>query len=106
MADLMTHVAKKTPAKWYEVGIQLNIGIANLQAFEQQTRDQMRLFSNVFIQWKKDNKIPFAWDTIITALENVGENDTVKDLREWLYTCTSSSTTQATLPGESFAPQN
>ena len=106
MADLMTHVAKKTPAKWYEVGIQLNIEMATLKAFKQQTDDQMMLFSDVFDQWKKENKIPFTWDTIIKALENVGENDTVKDVREWLYPCTSSSTTQATLPGESFAPQN
>ena len=78
MADLMTHVARKTPTKWYEVGIQLNIEIATLQAFEQQTRDQMRLFSAVFERWKKENKIPFTWEAIINALENVGENDTVK----------------------------
>ena len=96
----MTHVARKTPTKWYEVGTQLNIEIATLQSFEQQTRDPMRLFSNVFDQWKKENKIPFTWETIINALENVGENDTVKDVREWLSTCTSSSTTVYALPGE------
>ena len=100
MADLVTLVARKTPTKWYEVGIQLNIKISTLQAFEQQTRDPIRLFIYVFDQWKKENKIPFTWETIINALENVGENHTVKDVREWLSTCTSSSTTVSALPGE------
>ena len=56
MADLMIHVARKIPTKWFDVGIQLNIQIATLQAFEQQTRDRVRLFMEVFEQWKRECK--------------------------------------------------
>ena len=46
--------------------------------------------------------MPFTWDTIIHALENLEENGTVKDVREWLSTCTSSSTELSALPGEIY----
>ena len=91
MADLMSHVAGKTPTKWYEVGIQLNIEISTLDAFEEQTSNQMRLYSKVFNQWKKNTNLPFTWDTIMNALERVGENETVTDIREWLRGETTSS---------------
>ena len=80
----MSLVAKKIPTKWYEIGIQLEIEIPTLEAFEQQTSDQVRLYSKVFDQWKREQKVPFTWETIISTLEVVGENSTAADIREWL----------------------
>ena len=84
MADLMSQVARKTPTKWHEVGIQLNIDTSMLDAFEQQTRDHQRLYSKVFDQWKKEQKLPYTWDTIIIALETIGETETASVIRRWM----------------------
>ena len=84
MADLMVHVATKTPTKWYEVGIQLDIDTSTLEAFEQQYRDHQRLYSKVFDQWKKEQKLSYTWDTIIIALETIGEQETVSAIRKWM----------------------
>ena len=89
MADLMSQVARKTPTKWYEVGIQLKIDTPMLDAFEQQTRDHQRLYSKVFDQWKKEQKLPYTWDTIIVALETIGEKETVSAIRRWMKEKTS-----------------
>ena len=35
MRHLMSHVAKKTPTKWFEVGIQLEIETSTLKVFEE-----------------------------------------------------------------------
>ena len=83
MADLMSQVSRKTPTKWYEVGIQLKIDTSMLDAFEQQNRDHQRLYSKVFDQWKKEQKLPYTWDTIIDALETIGEQETVSAIRKW-----------------------
>ena len=84
MRDLMLHIAKKTPTKWYEVGIQLKIEPSTLDAFEEQIRDQTRLYIKVFVQWRRDHKVPYTWTTIIGALEAVGERTVASDIREWL----------------------
>ena len=80
----MKLVAKKIPTKWYEIGMQLEIEVSTLEAFEQQTSDQLRLYSKVFDQWRNKQKVPFTWDTIITALEEADENSTAAGIREWL----------------------
>ena len=80
----MTHVAHKIPSMWYEVGIQLSITIPTLDAFEEQTNKQTRLYIKVFEQWRKEGKVPYTWDTIIKALEDVGERSTAIELREYL----------------------
>ena len=81
---LMSLVAKKIPTKWYDIGMQLEIEIPTLEAFEQQTSDQQRLFSKVFAQWKKEEKVPFTWETIISTLEELDEKKTATELKEWL----------------------
>ena len=82
----MSLVAKKIPAKWYDIGIQLEIEISTLEAFEQQTSDQVRLYSKVFDHWRKEKKVPFTWETIINTLEEAEENSTAAGIREWLDT--------------------
>ena len=84
IALLMTHVAHKIPTMWYEVGIQLSITIPTLDAFEEQTNKQTRLYTKVFEQWRREGKVPYTWSTIIKALEDVGEIGIATELREWL----------------------
>ena len=84
MPKLISLVAKKIPTKWYEIGMQLEIDIPTLERFEQQTSDQVRLYSKVFDQWKREQKVPFTWETIISTLEEADENSTATDIREWL----------------------
>ena len=84
LRDLMSHVAKKTPTKWYEVGIQLKIETSTLKAFEEQFRELTRRYSEVFEQWRRVHKVPYTWTTIIDALEAVGERTVASDIREWL----------------------
>ena len=86
---LMSLVAKKIPTKWYEIGMQLEIKVPTLEGFEQHTTNQVRLYSKVFDQWEKEQKVPFTWETIISTLEEVDENSTAADIREWLKTQTA-----------------
>ena len=96
MADLTIHVARKTPTKWFEVGIQLKIDVSMLDAFEQQNRDHQRLYIKVFDQWKKEQKPPYTWDTIIIALETVGEQETISALRKWMKEKASNNPSHST----------
>ena len=86
-ADLMIRVACKVPTQWYLVGIMLQIETSTLNSFKAQTDDQVVLFIMVFDQWKREDKIPYTWSTIITALDTVGEKKTASELKEWLMTC-------------------
>ena len=63
---------------------QLEIETATLETFETQTSDQVRLYIKVFNQWKQEQKVPYTWDTIISSLEAVNENETAAKIREWL----------------------
>ena len=80
----MTHVAHKILTKWYEIGVMLDIETTTLDAFETQSNDQVRLYIKVFNQWKKEQKVPYTWDTIISTLDTAGENKTAAEIREWL----------------------
>ena len=80
----MNLVAKKIPTKSYEIGIQLEIDIPTLKTFTAQSNDPVQLWSMVFDQWKREQKVPFTWETIISTLEEADENSTAADIREWL----------------------
>ena len=82
--DLITHVAYKIPNKWYEIGALLDIEAPALDTFETQTNDPVRLYIKVFNQWKREQNMPYTWETIISTLEVVGEKKTATDIREWL----------------------
>ena len=85
----MVHVACKIPTKWYEIGVLLNIETSTLNTFEAQTNIPVRLCIMVFDQWKREQKVTFTWETIITALDTLGEKKTAADIREWLKTQTA-----------------
>ena len=80
----MNLVAKKIPTRSYEIGIQLEIDIPTLKTFTAQSNDPVQLWSMVFDQWKREQKVPFTWETIISTLEEADENSTATDIREWL----------------------
>ena len=82
----MSLVAKKVPTKWYEIGSLLDIETSTLSIFEKQTNDPVRLCMMVFEQWKREQKVPFTWETIINTLEEADENSTAAGIREWLDT--------------------
>ena len=82
--DLMIHVAKKAPTKWYQIGILLDVELATLNAFEAQTTDPVRLCMMVFDQWKREGKVLYSWDTIVNTLEAVDENSLANKIRDWL----------------------
>ena len=92
MRELMSRVARKTLTKWYEVGIELRIDTATLDAFEEQTKDQAKHYIKVFKQWKREQKVPYTWTIIIDALDEVGEKGVASDIRKWLSGHTTSST--------------
>ena len=83
-AHLMIHVARKIPTKWYQVGIMLEIETATLDTLEVQITDPVRLFMKVFDQWKREEKVPFTWDTIISTLELLSEKKTTTEIKKWL----------------------
>ena len=85
----MVHVARKIPTMWYEIGILLDIETTTLNTFETQSSNPVRLYIKVFGQWKKEQKVPFTWETIITALDTLGEKKTATEIREWLKTQTA-----------------
>ena len=84
MHELMTHVAQKRPVKWFQVGVQLQIDMPILEAYEAEYSNQIRLFAKVFEQWRREEKLPYTWNTIITALERVDEHRIASDIRQWL----------------------
>ena len=86
MKELMSRVAAKTKVKWFQVGIQLNIDLATLNAYETQSSDVMRCYTNVFAEWKRAGEPPYTWATIIEALESdaVSERDTASNVHKWL----------------------
>ena len=84
--DLMNHVAAKTKNSWYQVGIQLKIDLTALNEIDTHSSDAMRCYTNVFAEWKRANKLPYTWATIIKVLESdaVSEKDTASNVCEWL----------------------
>ena len=84
MHELMTHVAQKRPVKWFQVGIQLQIDVPILDAYEAEYSNQMRLFTKVFEHWRQEKKLPYTWNTVITTLETIEENRIADDIRQWL----------------------
>ena len=80
----MTHVARKRPVKWFEVGIELQIDIPILEEYEAEYSNPTRRFAKVFEQWRREEKLPYTWNTIITALERVDEHRIATDIRQWL----------------------
>lgn len=81
LKDLMNEIAAVIPAKWRDVGIQLDIDPRVLDGIQSQhCRDPnslQRCFEQVFIEWSKQaSNNPYTWTHIIDILRRpaIGEN--------------------------------
>ena len=85
VANLVTQIANEIPTKWFDAGIQLDIKKAQLDQFETQHKlNSVRLWTEVFDQWKREQKRPYTWETIICVLDSIGENKTAAQIRKWI----------------------
>lgn len=77
LAELMNEVAAKIPARWRDVGIQLNLSLPDLDAIAASgPADPLQHFSSVFHLWKTKLSAPYRWSTVIQALEAPAVNET------------------------------
>ena len=79
----MTVVVNKIPNTWYEVGIQLGIEPPILETFYEERNIRVR-YAKVFYQWKRDNILPYTWETLITVLKKIKENAMAKTVERHL----------------------
>ena len=90
----MNHVAAGTPNKWKELGIQLGLENAHLQALDHQHRGKSNsIFADIFEHLRKNpGDKPFTWSTVIEALRSpsVQEEILARHL-ESMYTCSNNS---------------
>ena len=89
---LMSAVAAKIPAKWRQVGIQLNVPVEALDDIQRQVAGRpdsnIDAFELVLGKWKSLHSHEYTWSTIINALEAppVGAMDVAAELRT-IYFC-------------------
>ena len=74
----MNEVAAQIPAKWHQVGTQLNLAPSDLECLP--ASDSHRCFTSVFTTWEKQDTKPYTWFTIIDVLKTpaVGESHLAK----------------------------
>ena len=91
LPELMNKVAAAIPAKWRDVGIQLNLSPPELDAIGQSGGDPLQHFSSVFDHWRSKASVAYRWSTVIEALEApaVNEHRLARILRTELMSTTS-----------------
>jgi hypothetical protein len=85
--DLMNCIAASIPTRWRDVGLQLGLRTADLDAIEvQHGSDCNRSFSCVFSTWENQLTKPFTWHTLLQALTSplVAENRLAQQTRNSL----------------------
>ena len=87
LKDLMNDIAAVIPAKWRDVGIQLDLPIGLLDSIQSQNSrepsPQLKSFEQVFVEWsKQDSETTYTWTHIIAILRKsaVGENNLADNL--------------------------
>lgn len=72
----MNKVAARLPSKWRDVGVQLNLNPDHLDGIAASTSSSsLDRFYSVFTLWKKQVTAPYAWSTVIHALEAPAVNE-------------------------------
>ena len=90
----MNHIAVNIPTKWRDIGLQLGLRVADLDAIEaRHCNDYKRCFSAVFDQWEQQLTSPYMWSTILEALTSplLGEHRLEQQTRCMLMQATVSS---------------
>ena len=77
------------PNKYEEIGLQLGLTMAEIQAIhplQQCLEDYYKAFNEVFGVWKKRGSPPYTWETLIGVLktESVGEVSLADELTTWI----------------------
>ena len=82
LKDLMNDIAAVIPAKWKDVGIQLNLPTGILDSIQshncREPNSHLKSFEHVFVEWsKQDSESTYTWTHIIAILRKpaIGEND-------------------------------
>ena len=91
LSELMNKVAAAIPAKWRDVGIQLNLSLPDLDAIGLSGGDPLQHFSSVFHLWSSKASAAYRWSTVIEALEApaVNEHRLARILKTKLMSTTS-----------------
>ena len=89
LPNLMEKVASVIPQKYFTVGLQLGLTMAQMQAIcprHQSLEDHHRAFGEVFGAWRKCGSPPYTWRTIIGVLKtaSVGEVLLSDTLTSWI----------------------
>ena len=78
----MNDIAAVIPAKWRDVGIQLDISTGILDSIQSQNSREpnpcLKSFEQLFVEWsKQDSESTYTWTHIIAILRKpaIGEND-------------------------------
>ena len=97
ISDLMNKVAAKVPNKWMQIGIQLDIPVSQLEAFNSQHQgESSKNFIEVFTHWEKQpGGKPKTWSTVIDVLKSpsVAEVSLAIDLELTIITQNTFSST-------------
>ena len=72
MKDLANHVAAAIPNRWKQVAYQLELTRGEIGIIESNPNER---FMAVMEQWQRSAKLPFTWETLITALEEEAVNE-------------------------------
>ena len=85
----MERVADVIPNKYLEIGLQLGLTVAQIQAIrplQQRLEDYHRAYDEVFGVWKKCGSPPYTWRTLIRVLKtaSVGEVVLAEQLTIWI----------------------
>ena len=88
ISDLMNEVAAKIPHKWMEIGFQLGLSLAKIEAIKyQHHRESTKIFIDIFDHWEKQpGDEPKTWSTVIEALKTplVAEETLAHELEEMM----------------------
>lgn len=79
----MALVGHKIPDTWYLMGIQLEIDESILETFYEERNIEQR-YIKVFNRWRRNNRPPYTWKTLMQALRVIGKNDVIKAIKQYL----------------------
>ena len=69
MKDLANHVAAVIPNKWKQVAYQLELTRGEIDSIKSSESSAVERFMAVMELWGKSAKLPYTWETLITALK-------------------------------------
>ena len=78
LLSLLDHSA----SKWKRIGHELKIDENFLEGLSAREKPDSNKMDDVVCEWKRKLTTPTTWESVLSALENVGEVRTAKKIRE------------------------